>query len=221
MRQFLPVSAAAFALAASAAMAHTEPGPVVRPAAEASVTKPASTGTRDPRVYFTDADLVTHDGRKIKFYSDMLKGKVVVLNVMYTNCTEACPLITQAMTQVRDDLGKLFGDKIFFISITSDPARDTPQVLKKFAQKQSVDGAGWTFLTGRKNDIDLILKRLGALSENVEEHATVLHIMDVDRKRMRRMLPNLPPKAIAEAARLIAATTTDKTPVPGTVPLPH
>ena len=221
MRQFLLVGATAFALAASAAFAHTEPAPAVRLAADASIAKPASTGTRDPQVYFTDADLVTHDGRKIKFYSDMLKGKVAVVNVMYTSCTEACPLITHAMTQVRDDLGKLFGDKIFFISITSDPARDTPQALKKFAKKQNADGAGWTFLTGRKNDIDLILKRLGALSENVEEHPTVLYIMDVDRKRMRKMLPNLPPKAIAEAARVIAATATDTTPVPGTVQLPH
>ena len=216
MRNNLRLAGIALTLVASTAFAHKEPAAGVRPAADSVVQSPATSGTRDPRAYFTDADLMTQDGQKIKFYSDMLKGKTVVMNVMYTSCTEACPLITKQLSQVRDELGNMFDSKIFFVSITSDPARDTPQALKKFAQKQSADSAGWTFLTGRKNDVNLILKRLGALSENVEEHATVLYIMDVDRKRMRRMLPNLPPKAIAEAARIIASN--DKTPGPGTLP---
>lgn len=216
MRKILLMASTAMTLLASMAFAHTEPAAGVRTAADSVVQLPVKTGTRDPRVYFTDADLMTQDGQKIKFYSDMLKDKTVVLNVMYTSCTEACPLITKQLSQVRDELGSVFGTKVFFVSITSDPARDTPQALKTFAKKQNADAAGWTFLTGRKSDVDLILKRLGALSENVEEHATVLYIMDVDAKRMRKMLPNLPPKAIAEAARIIA--TTDKTPALGTLP---
>ena len=188
-------------------------------AAATAFAQPAATGTRDPSVYFTDSDLLTQDGQKVKFYSDMLKGKTAVVNVMYTSCTEGCPLITKQLTQVRDDLGKLFGDKIFFVSISSDPVRDTPQALKKFAKKQDADVAGWTFLTGSKKNVDLVLKRLGALSESVEAHATVLYIMDVDSKRMRKLLPNLPPKAIAEAARIIAAG--NKNPALGTVPVPN
>lgn len=162
-------------------------------------------GTRDPRAYFTDAPLTNQDGQKIRFYADALRGRTVVLNVGYTSCNEACPLITRQLLQVRSELGPAFGKQVFFVTLTSDPDNDTPQALKKFAQKQGADVAGWTFLTGRKGDVDLILKRLGAYSEAVEEHATVLYLMDVDAKRMRRMLPNLPPKAIAEAARLIAA----------------
>ena len=213
MRKILLLAALAMALLAPAAFAHSEhaAGKQKEKAADSAI-RPAA-GTRDPRVYFTDADLTNQDGRKVKFYSDALKGKTVVLNVTYTNCTEACPLITRQMLQVRDELGKAFGKQVFFVTITSDPARDTPQALKAFAQKQSADVAGWSFLSGRKDDVDLILKRLGAFSENAEEHATVLYIMDVDAKRMRRMLPNLPPKAIAEAARLIA--TSGKTPGPG------
>jgi protein SCO1 len=218
MRKILLLAALATTLLASTALAHTEHA-AGKPAATDPAVRPlAPGGTRDPRVYFTDADLTTQDGKKVRFYSDMLKGRTVVLNVTYTNCTEACPLITRQMLQVREELGKAFGTQVFFVTITSDPARDTPQALKAFAQKQSADVAGWSFLTGRKNDIDLILKRLGAFSENAEEHATVLYIMDVDAKRMRRMLPNLPPKAIAEAARIIA---TGKAPGPVPVPAPN
>ncbi len=223
MRQLFIVTATVFALATSAAFAHNEPevkaglhtaASIASPAV--SSAPPAVSGTRDPKAYFTDADLVTQDGRKVKFYSDMLKGKVAVINVMYASCTDACPLITKQLAAVRDELGPLFGNKVFFVSLSSDPARDTPQALKKFAQKQKADVAGWTFLTGSKNDIDVILNRMRVWSENVEEHATVLYILDVDRKRMRKMLPNLPPKAIAEAARIIASN--DKTPVAGTIP---
>ena len=216
MRKILLLATLATTLLAPAAFAHTEHAAGKPAAAAAAGGPPAPTGTRDPRTYFTDADLTNQDGRKVRFYSDALKGRTVVLNVTYTNCTEACPLITRQMLQVRDELGSAFGKQVFFVSITSDPARDTPQALKTFAQKQSADVAGWSFLTGRKNDVDLILKRLGAFSENAEEHATVLYIMDVDAKSMRRMLPNLPPKAIAEAARLIA--TSGKTPGPGPIP---
>jgi len=213
-KRILLLAALATSLLAPTAFAHT--GHADGKEAAAASPAPAPTGTRDPRVYFTDADLTNQDGRKLKFYSDALRGKTVVLNVGYTNCTDACPLITKQLLQVRDELGDAFGKKVFFVTITSDPARDTPQALKAFARKQGAEVAGWTFVTGRKSDIDLILKRLGAYSENVEEHATVLYIMDVDAKRMRRMLPNLPPKAIAEAARIIA--TTGRTPEAGAAP---
>lgn len=215
MRKIVVLAAFAAALVAPAAFAHTGPSAGPHASPEAAAPPPPATGTRDPRAYFTDADLTNQDGRKLRFYSDALKGRTVVLNVTYTNCTEACPLITQQLLQVRDELGTAFGKQVFFVTLTSDPARDTPQALKAFARKQNADLAGWSFLTGRKGDIDLILKRLGVFSENVEEHATVLYVMDVDGKRMRRMLPNLPPKAIAEAARIIA---TGKVPGPGAVP---
>lgn len=218
MRTLLLMAGLAAALLSPAAFAHSEPAAGKRAAADSAIPPPASSGTRDPRVYFTDADLRNQDGQKLKFYTDALKGKTVVLNVGYTTCTDACPLITRQMLQVRDELGSVFGKQVFFVTVTSDPERDTPQALKAFAQKQGADVAGWSFVTGRKTDVDLILKRLGAFSENVESHATVLYIMDVDARRMRRMLPNLPPKAIAEAARIIA---TGKPSAPGPGPAPN
>jgi protein SCO1 len=224
MRTLLLLAALTTSLLASTASAHTEAasrhppaggGPETgTPATAASPAQAAATrGTRDPRVYFTDADLTNQDGRKLRFYSDVLQGKTVVLSVGYTSCTEACPLITRQLVQVREELGGTFGKQVFFVMLTSDPARDTPQALKAFAQKQGADVAGWTFLTGRKDDVDRILKRLGASSQDVEDHSTALYVMDVDARRMRRMLPNLPPKAIAEAARIIA--TSGRAPAPG------
>ncbi|GAB3772799.1 hypothetical protein GCM10028796_44100 [Ramlibacter monticola] len=204
MRTNLLLAAVATALLAFPALAHTDHAGSNPAAADPAVRAPVTTGTRDPRAYFTDADLVDQDGRKVRFYSDALKGRTVVLNVTYTNCTEACPLITNQLLQVREELGGAFGKQVSFVTLTSDPARDTPKALKAFAVKQNANVAGWSFLTGRKEDVDVILKRLGVYSENAEEHATVLYIMDVDARRMRRMLPNLPPKAIAEAARLVA-----------------
>jgi protein SCO1/2 len=216
MRTTLLLATLAMTLLAGPGLAHTGHAAGKPGAADPAVPAPAQTGTRDPRAYFTDASLADQDGRKLRFYTDTLKGKTVVLNVTYTNCTEACPLITQQMLQVREDLGQAFGKQVHFVTLTSDPDHDTPQALKAFARKQNADLPGWSFLTGRKDDVDLILKRLGAYNEDPEGHATVLYIMDVDAKRMRRMLPNLPPKAIAEAARQIASPGKG----PGVVPVP-
>ena len=216
MRQLLVLIGTVCVLAAPVAIAHSESHTNAKAEAAVPATQAAAAGTRDPRAYFTDADLLTQDGRKIRFYSDMLKDRVVVANVMYANCKDACPLITKQMVDVKDELGDLFGKKVFFVSITSDPARDTPRAMKRYAQEQRADVAGWTFLTGSKSNVEAVLKRLGALSENFEEHSTTLYILDVDNKRMRRMLPNLPPKAIAEAARIIA--TADKRPAAAAAP---
>jgi protein SCO1/2 len=168
----------------------------------------ASTGTRDPRAYFSDTELVTQDGRKVRFYSDVLKDRAVVVNVMFTSCNDACPLITRQLVQVQSELKDLFGSRVFFVSITSDPARDTPAAMKKFAQEQNADRPGWIFLTGTHANVYGVLERLGARPADVEDHITVLYVLDVDNKRMRRILPNLPPETIAEAVRLI--TTAEK-----------
>jgi cytochrome oxidase Cu insertion factor (SCO1/SenC/PrrC family) len=176
-----------------------------RSSTPAPASAPASTGTRDPRSYFTDTELLTQDGRPVRFYSDVLKDRAVVVNVMFTSCKDACPLITRQLVQVREELADLFGNRVFFVSITSDPVRDTPAAMKAFAREQSAASAGWTFLTGTKENVYEVLGRLGARPQDVEDHVTVLYLLDVDNKRMRRMLPNQPPAAIAEAVRDIAS----------------
>ena len=175
-----------------------------KPQDEAVVPVPSRTA-KGPRAYFGDSELVTQDGRKVRFYSDMLRDRVAVVNVIYTNCKDACPLITERLNEVRRELGDLFGSRVFFVSISSDPERDTPQALKKFAQVHHADAAGWTFLTGSRASIDHVLGKLGQSGQGAEDHSTLLLILDVDAKRMRKVLPHLPAQLIAEHVRRIAS----------------
>jgi protein SCO1/2 len=114
--------------------------------------------------YFPNVTLTTQDGTKVHFYDDLIKGKIVVIDLIYTHCVDACPLETARLAQVQKMLGDRVGKDIFFYSISIDPNRDTPKVLKAYAEKYHV-GKGWTFLTGKKADIDLISKKLGLYSE--------------------------------------------------------
>ena len=114
--------------------------------------------------YFPNVILTTQDGTKVHFYDDVIKGKIVVIDLIYTHCVDECPLETARLAQVQKLLGDRVGKDVFFYSISIDPTRDTPKVLKAYAEKYHV-GPGWTFLTGKKSDIDLISKKLGLYSD--------------------------------------------------------
>jgi protein SCO1/2 len=121
-------------------------------------------GSRWGSNYFPNVPLTTQDGTTVHFYDDLLKGKVVLIDLIYTHCVDSCPLETARLAQVQKMLGDRVGKDIFFYSITIDPAQDTPKVLKQYAQQYHT-GPGWLFLTGKKADIDLISKKLGLYSE--------------------------------------------------------
>jgi len=133
-------------------------------AALAFVCHDASAENRWGANYFPNVQLTTQDGTKVRFYDDVLKGKIVVIDLIYTHCVDACPLETARLVQVQKMLGDRVGKDIFFYSISIDPKHDTPKVLKEYAGKYHV-GPGWTFLTGKKEDIDLVSKKLGLYSE--------------------------------------------------------
>ncbi len=115
--------------------------------------------------YFPNVPFVTHDGTTVRFYDDLLKGKSVAVNVMYTSCKDECPLETARLVQVQKILGERMGKDIFFYSITIDPKRDTPAALKAYAEKFGV-GPGWLFLTGKEEDTRLVAKKLGLSRQN-------------------------------------------------------
>ena len=129
--------------------------------------------------YFPNVTLTTQDGAQVKFYDDLVKGKIVAINLIYTTCKYACPLETARLTQVARLLGDRMGRDIFFYSITIDPDHDTPQVLKAYAEKYQI-GPGWTFLTGNKDEIETISRKLGLYSEpdpsNPDGHTPMLVI---------------------------------------------
>jgi protein SCO1/2 len=114
--------------------------------------------------HFPNVELITQDGKKVHFYDDLIKGKIVAIDLIYTSCGYACPLETARLAQVQKKLGARVGSDIFFYSISIDPAHDTPAVLKAYMEKYRI-GPGWTFLTGKKEDIDFLSKRLGLYSD--------------------------------------------------------
>src|SRR5258708_5456056 len=105
--------------------------------------------------YFPNVPLTTQDGKVVRFYDDLIKGKIVAIDLIYTTCQYACPLETARLVQVQKLLGDRMGRDVFFYSITIDPDHDTPAVLKDYAEKFGA-GPGWLFLTGTQADIDLI-----------------------------------------------------------------
>lgn len=186
-------------LLVSVAMAHeghsSEPAP--------AIVAPPATGTHDALTWFTDTPLVDQNGQTLRFYSDVLKNRVVLLNVIFTHCTDACPLITRKLTEVRQAMGKTLANEVYFISLSSDPARDTPEALKAFAQKQGAVDPHWLFLTGTKEQIDLVMSRLGHLLPSPEQHSTQIIVGDVANKRWSRVRPDAPPAAIAQRLQLL------------------
>lgn len=120
----------------------------------------ASAATTWGADYFPDIVLTTQDGAKVHFYEDLVKGKNVAVNVIYTSCKDECSLETARMAEVQRLLGERMGKDIFFLSISIDPDKDTPKVLKAYAGKFGV-GPGWLFLTGRKDDIKVLTRKLG------------------------------------------------------------
>jgi cytochrome oxidase Cu insertion factor (SCO1/SenC/PrrC family)/cytochrome c2 len=126
-------------------------------------------GSRWGNDYFPNLPVVTQDGKTVRFYDDLIKGKIVVISFIFTSCTDFCPLTTARMLQVEDKLGDLVGRDIFFYSITVDPENDTPEKLKEYAEAYST-GPGWRFVTGKPEDIRSILSKLGERRRKLTDH---------------------------------------------------
>jgi protein SCO1/2 len=145
----------------------------------ALVLAPALHGATWGANYFPNVPLTTQEGRTVRFYDDLLKDKKVVINFIYTRCGDSCPLETARLAQVQRILGDRVGRDIFFYSVSVDPVRDSPEELKAYADLYHA-GPGWLFLTGKKEDIQTIRKKLGqaarAGQNEVTDHTTSLMI---------------------------------------------
>jgi protein SCO1 len=137
----------------------------------AQAQKPASPAEK----YFTDVELINQDGKKVRFYSDVLKGKTVIVNAFFTSCTSVCPPMNRNMEKIQEALGDRVGRDVFLVSMTVDPETDTPARMKEYAKKFHA-GSGWLFLTGKKENLDWALYKLGQYVENKDDHQTVLII---------------------------------------------
>ena len=124
--------------------------------------------------------LTSQDGSQITLAD--FRGKVVAVTFIYTLCTSTCPVLTPTMSFVQDQLGPNFGTKIAFVSITVDPERDTPQVLKEYAHAFGANLAGWAFLTGTPDAIRDVTRRYGVFASKTAngdvDHTFLTSIVD-------------------------------------------
>jgi protein SCO1/2 len=112
------------------------------------------------RRYFPNVVLTTHEGRQVRFYDDLLKDKIVVLNLMYASCQGVCPVITANLVKARKLLPEAARAQVHFYSFTVKPEEDTPEKLREYAEMHGT-GPGWLFLTGSPEDIELLRHKLG------------------------------------------------------------
>jgi protein SCO1 len=110
--------------------------------------------------FFPNVPLITHDGKQVRFYDDLLKGKIVLLNLMYADCTSTCPLTTSNLKAVQKILQQRVTQDIFFYSLTIKPQEDTPEKLREYRAMHGV-GGNWIFLTGKPSDLELLRGKLG------------------------------------------------------------
>lgn len=125
--------------------------------------------------YFTNVELINQDGETMRLYRDLLQGKVVVINTLFTECTGICPVMSRTFQKIQEHVGDRLGRDVHLISISVDPENDTPEKLKSFAQKFDAR-PGWYFLTGPKENVDFALRKLGGYVEDREAHNNIVLI---------------------------------------------
>jgi cytochrome oxidase Cu insertion factor (SCO1/SenC/PrrC family) len=117
-----------------------------------------------------DVEVLDQEGHALHFYSDLIKGKTVAINFIFTNCTTICPPLAATFARVQKEMEDKVGKDVYFISISVDPLTDTPERLKAWGAKFKA-GAGWTFVTGSKPQMDRLLNALGASVSRREDHS--------------------------------------------------
>jgi protein SCO1 len=141
-----------------------------RPAADT----PALVSNHDAaRHYFTDTILVDSAGRELRFYTDLIEGKVVVINVFFSSCKGSCPVMAATLAKLQDRLADHVGKDLNVISISVDPANDTPGRLNEYAS-QTHARPGWYFLTGSKANVEIVLRKLGQFVDHREDHSPIM-----------------------------------------------
>ena len=136
--------------------------------------------TRPPskvRIKLPDTPLTDQHGKTARFKSEIVGDQLVLINFVYLNCTTACPALSAVFADLQQRLGDRLGREVSLLTITVDPVRDTPLRLKTFAAQYQA-GPGWTFLTGRKQAVDEVLKALDSYTPNFAEHPAVVLVGD-------------------------------------------
>ena len=137
--------------------------------------QPAAQAETPAHHYFTDVELINQNGEKMKFYSDLLQGKVVIINSFFATCQGSCLPLNQNLAKVQEALGDRLGKDVYILSISVDPTVDTPPNLKQYANKLKAR-PGWFFLTGSKENVDFALKKIGQYVDDKQDHLNIFII---------------------------------------------
>lgn len=163
------------------------------------------TGTPDEAAaaYFPNLPLLTQDDKTLRFFDDLLKGKTVLINFVFTTCAGLCPPMTANLAKVQAYLGDRVGRDVNMITISVDPTIDTPAELKKYAERFKVK-PGWYFLTGKKENLDQVLRKLGGYVVDKLQHSSILIIGNVRTGEFMKMLAMSNPSEIADHVLKVA-----------------
>lgn len=173
-----------------------------------SEVKPNPAMAKEAASYFTNLELRTQDDQPVRFYDDMLKGKIVLINFMFATCKGACSPMTANMAKVQQYLGDHVGKEVRMLSISVDPTTDTPAVLKKYADSFKAK-PGWYFLTGKKENVDWVLYKLGNYVEDKNEHGLALLIGNEATGEWIKVHAMSNPSEIASAVTKLLAAKND------------
>jgi protein SCO1/2 len=158
--------------------------------------------------WFTNVEVTTQDGRTLRFYADVMKGKILLINFFFTECDAVCPLMTENLVRVQELLAPRVGTDIFMVSITLQPEHDTPEMLAAYARTYGV-GPGWLFLTGTKTDIELLRHRLGFVDSDptqdadLEQHIGTVRIANEPLRRWAMCPALLDPAALVRTVKRV------------------
>jgi protein SCO1 len=128
-------------------------------------------------VRLTDARVLNQDGTPVRFKSDVVGERIVVVDFVYTTCTTVCPVVSALFRELQGRLGADMGKDVALVSVSVDPLRDTPKRLKEMSAKYDA-GSGWTWITGQKPQVDEVLKSFGAYTSNFDDHPPLVMVGD-------------------------------------------
>ena len=171
-------------MAATAGVATNVPRAAVAAAGEDAAGKfvsetPASARSRIQQRNLPNLPLVTHEGKKVRFYDDLVKDKVVTFNFFYALCGDVCPAVTANLVEVQKLLGDQVGREIFMYSFTLRPEADDVLAIQNYRDTFGA-GPGWTFFTGEPGDLEKLRRAIGFTNPNpLLDKDTTQHIGNV------------------------------------------
>jgi protein SCO1/2 len=162
-----------------------------------AATEPETDKLRDEkqRRFFTDLKVITHEGEALRFYSDLLKDKLVVISFFYTNCPTAQPALVTSF-KLQKKLKSRLGRDILLLTISVDPENDTLEVIREYAKKFNPQ-EGWLFLTGSEKNMGVINRKLGNTLALPEGHLRLFLLGNLKTGHWMKLVDSAPDMALA------------------------